>query len=75
MSEEMPNMSVEAQLAVLRTKMDQLIRLNEQRGEDHESRIRTVEHSYITKKAAYTTVVLVCMATAAITNVLGFWLK
>lgn len=75
MSDEQPGMSVEARLAVLSTKLDQLIELNKTRGEDHEFRLRTVEHSYITKKAAYTTVVLVCMVTAAITNVVAFWLK
>ena len=74
MSDE-PGMSVEAQLAVLRTKMDQLIELNKSRGEDHENRIRVVEQGYITKKAAYSTIVLVCMVTAAITNVVAFWLK
>lgn len=73
MSEE--PMSVEAQLAVLRTKMDQLIELNKSRGEDHEDRIRVVERNYITKKTAYTTLTLVCMGTAAITNILAFWLK
>lgn len=75
MSMDEPGMSVEAQLAVLRTKMDQLLELNKSRGEDHENRIRVVEHSYITKKAAYSTIVLVCMVTAAITNVVAFWLK
>lgn len=75
MSDEQRPRSVEAQLAVLETKVDQLIELNKTRGEDHENRLRVVEHSYITKKAAYTTVVLVCMVTAAITNVVGFWLK
>lgn len=77
MSEE-PNLSVEAQLAVLRTKMDQLLDLNKTRGEDHENRLRRIEDSrgdYITKRAAYTTITLVCMATAAITNVIAFWLK
>lgn len=78
MSDEQPGMSVEAQLAVLRTKMDQLIELNKSRGEDHEGRLRVLERdnaNYISKKAAYTTVVLVCMVTAAITNVVAFWLK
>ena len=77
MSEE-PGMSVEAQLAVLRTKMDQLLELNKSRGEDHENRLRGLERDntqYITKKAAYSTIVLVCMVTAAITNVVAFWLK
>ncbi len=77
MSEE-PNLSVEAQLAVLRTKMDQLLDLNKTRGEDHENRLRRIEDGrgdYITKRAAYTTITLVCMATAAITNVVAFWLK
>lgn len=74
MSDE-PGMSVEAQLAVLRTKIDQLLELNKTRGDDHETRIRAVERRYITKQAAYTTVVLVCMVTAAITNVVAFWLK
>lgn len=35
--------SVETQLAVLRVKMDQLIELNQTRGEDHETRIRKLE--------------------------------
>lgn len=74
MSEE-PRLSVEAQLAVLGTKVDQLIEMNKQRGDDHENRLRSLESSSITKKAAYTTVVLTCMVTAAITNVVAFWLK
>lgn len=74
MSDE-PGMSVEAQLAVLRTKMDQLISLNENRGTDHENRLRSLESTSITKKAAYTVMTLVCMTTAAGTNVLAFWLK
>lgn len=71
-------MGVEAQLAVLRTKIDQLLEMNKQRGEDHEARIRRLEDGkpeFITKKAAYTLVTLVCMATAAGTNLLAFWLK
>jgi hypothetical protein len=69
------NMSVEAQLAVLSTKVDQLLDMNRTRGEDHETRLRMLEATGITKKAAYTVVVLVCMVTAAITNVVSFWLK
>lgn len=68
-------LSVEAQLAVLGTKVDQLIELNKSRGEDHESRLRSLEGNSITKKAAYTLVTLVCMVTAAGTNILAFWLK
>lgn len=71
-------MGVEAQLAVLRTKIDQLLELNSKRGEDHEARLRLLENSkpeFITKKAAYTLVTVVCMATAAGTNLLAFWLK
>lgn len=78
MSVDEPGMSVEAQLAVLRTKMDQLLDLNKSRGEDHENRIRMLEerqYTSVTKKAAYTTVVLVCMVTAAISNAVSFWLK
>jgi hypothetical protein len=41
--DEESRLSVDAQLAVLRVKMDQLIRLNETRGEDHETRIRKLE--------------------------------
>lgn len=73
-----PSLSVEAQLAVLRTKMDQLIDLNKTRGEDHENRIRRIEDQrpeFITKRAAYTFMTLVCMVTAAVTNALAFWLK
>lgn len=68
-------MSVEAQLAVLRTKMDQLIELNKTRGEDHEDRLRGLEKTTITKKAAYTLLTVLCMVTAAGTNILAFWLK
>lgn len=75
MSEQPPNLSVEAQLAVLHTKVDQLIALNQTRGEDHEHRLRSLESTSITKKAAYTLVTLVCMLTAAGTNILAFWLK
>lgn len=75
MAENEQRLSVEAQLAVLGTKVDQLIELNKSRGEDHETRIRGLEASSVTKKAAYTTVVLVCMVTAAITNIVPFWLK
>ena len=35
--------SVETQLAVIRVKVDQLIELNQKRGEDHEARIRKLE--------------------------------
>lgn len=73
-----PGMSVEAQLAVLRTKMDQLLELNKSRGEDHEQRLRHLEDDrslYITKKAAYALIVLVCTVSAAGTNALAFWLK
>lgn len=73
--EEQGNLSIEAQLAVLRTKMDQLLELNKTRGEDHENRLRTLEQTSITKRAAYTLVTLVCMVTAAGTNLLAFWLK
>jgi hypothetical protein len=73
MSDE--SMSVEAQLAVLRTKMDQLIELNKSRGEDHEMRLRRLEDQTVTKKAAYTVIVMVCTVTAAIVNILGLWLK
>lgn len=41
--DEESRLTVDAQLAVLRVKMDQLIRLNETRGEDHEARIRKLE--------------------------------
>lgn len=41
--DEESRLTVDAQLAVLRVKMDQLIRLNETRGEDHETRIRKLE--------------------------------
>lgn len=77
MSEE-PTLSVEAQLAVLRTKIDQLLELNKSRGEDHEARLRRLEderQGFITKKAAYALITLVCMATAAVTNVVAFLLK
>lgn len=73
-----PTLGVEAQLAVLRTKMDQLLELNKSRGEDHENRLRRIEDQrpdFITKRAAYTVMTLVCMISAAITNALAFWLK
>lgn len=35
--------TVDTQLAVLRVKMDQLIELSKQRGEDHETRLRKLE--------------------------------
>ena len=74
MSDE-PPLSVEAQLAVLRTKLDQLIDLNKTRGEDHEYRLREVERNHITKRAAYSTIILVCTVTAAGTNFIAFLLK
>lgn len=40
-------LSVDAQLAVIRTKMDQLIDLNRTRGEDHETRLRALEATYV----------------------------
>lgn len=40
-------LSVDAQLAVIRIKMDTLIELNKSRGEDHEARIRHVESNYV----------------------------
>lgn len=78
MSADEPTLSVEAQLAVLRTKIDQLLDLSKTRGEDHEARIRLIERTredYITKKATYALVTLVCMVTAAGTNVIAFLLK
>lgn len=71
-------MGVEAQLAVLRTKIDQLLEMSRTRGEDHEARLRRLEDgrdAFITKKAAYTLVALVCTVTAAGTNLLAFLLK
>lgn len=35
--------TVETQLAVIRVKMDQLIELNQTRGQDHETRLRKLE--------------------------------
>ena len=72
------SMSVEAQLAVIRTKLDTLVNLNQTRGEDHENRLRRLEDSrpdYVTKRAAYSLVVLVCTITAAGTNFLAYLLK
>ena len=76
--DEQPNMSVEAQLAVIRTKLDMLVGLNQTRGEDHENRLRKLEDTrqdFITKRAAYSLVILVCTVTAAGTNFLAYLLK
>jgi hypothetical protein len=73
-----PGMSTEAALAVLNTKVDQLIELNKTRGEDHEKRLRALETerpNYITKRAAYSFVALVATVTAAGTNFLAYLLK
>lgn len=75
MSDESSGLSVESQLAVLSTKVDQLLDIQKTRGADHEDRLRTLEQTTISKKAAYTLVTLLCMVTAAGTNMFAFWLK
>jgi hypothetical protein len=72
------SIGVEAQLAVLRTKMDQLIELNKSRGEDHETRIRTLENArpdYITRKATVALVLLVCTVVTAVANFVALWIR
>lgn len=76
MTEESP--SIETQLAVIRTKLEQLVELSRTRGEDHETRIRGLEDSrpdYITKRAAQTLIVTVCIITTASINLLAYLLR
>lgn len=75
---EEQQMSVEAQLAVIRTKVDQLIDLNKTRGADHEERIRTLEQTrpdYITRRGAVALVAVVCTVVTAASNIASFMLR
>jgi hypothetical protein len=65
---EMSTVSVETQLAVLRVKMDQLIEMNQARGEDHERRLRKLEER---RFPLQTVSVLIALAAVAV-SVLGF---
>jgi hypothetical protein len=58
---------VETQLAVIRVKVDQLIELNQKRGEDHEARIRKLEER---KFPLPTVAILVALASVAVTVIL-----
>lgn len=65
---EMSTVSVETQLAVLRVKMDQLIEMNQVRGEDHEQRLRKLEE----RRFPLQTVAVLISLTAVAVAVLGF---
>lgn len=76
--DEPPNMGVEAQLAVIRTKLDMLVSLNQTRGEDHETRLRLLEQrapEFITRKGAIALTVVMCTIATAATNVAAFLLR
>ena len=62
-----PGPTVETQLAVIRVKVDQLIELNQKRGEDHEQRIRKLEER---KFPLPTVAVLLALASIVVTIVL-----
>lgn len=75
---DQPSLSVEAQLAVLGTKIDTLIEYNKQRGEDHEVRIRKLEDArpdFITKKAATGLVIGICTVLTATSNAILFFTR
>lgn len=69
--EDEARLSVEAQLAVLRVKMDQLITLNQTRGEDHETRIRKLEE----RRFPLQTMAVLISSVAMIATVVGILLK
>lgn len=75
MSEMQETMSTDAQLAVLRVKIDQLIELNKTRGEDHETRLRTLEANYVSRRTVITMVVTVCTVVTAAANFLSFLVR
>lgn len=79
-NDNLQGLSVEAQLAVLNTKLDSLIAYNKQRGEDHEARIRVLEQvDYVTQedydarfKRIATVLSLVCIIITAAVNTTTF---
>lgn len=76
--DDMNPLGVEAQLAVLHTKVDTLIQLNQTRGEDHEARLRRLEDArgdYITRRGAITLVTVACVAVTTLSNVAQFLLR
>ncbi len=79
---EQQGLSVEAQLAVLNTKLDSLIAYNQQRGEDHESRLRSIEGDYVSEKQVdarmrrhLAAITIICVVLSAVINTATFLMR
>lgn len=75
-------LSVEAQLAVLNTKLDTLIGYSRELSQDHESRLRAIESTYVTEVAVearnkrhLAVITTVCVILTAVINTVSYLVR